>query len=139
MICSQTQTTLQTTLRMSRPLFFAVICRSQGGLSANEKEEKFVSNDNNPFSIYFQSTTLPMLPISLTTMRYTARGLNCQLKYQIQKECQLPSLYWKEVLETQQCTMVFFFGTSQQTRPHIFISKLLTLAKLHRLSTSPSQ
>ena len=25
----------------------AVICRSRGGLSANEKEEKFASNDNN--------------------------------------------------------------------------------------------
>ena len=30
---------------MSRPLFGAVICRSRGGLSANEKDEKFASND----------------------------------------------------------------------------------------------
>ena len=53
----------QTTLRMSRPLLLAVICRSRGGLSANVKEENFASNDDNPsFCIYFQSTTLPMLP-----------------------------------------------------------------------------
>ena len=59
-ICCQTQ----TKLRMSRPLFLAVICRSRGGLSANVKEEKFASNDNNSsFCIYFQSTTLPTLPI----------------------------------------------------------------------------
>ena len=40
-----------TTLRMSRPLLGsslreAVIFKSRGGLSANEKEEKFASNDN---------------------------------------------------------------------------------------------
>jgi len=34
-----------TTLRMSRPL--TVISRSRGGLSANEKEENFASNDNH--------------------------------------------------------------------------------------------
>ena len=33
-------------MRMSRPLFVAVIWRSLGGLSANEKEEKFATNDN---------------------------------------------------------------------------------------------
>ena len=35
-----------TPLRMSTPLFVAVICRSRGGLSANEKEETLASNDN---------------------------------------------------------------------------------------------
>ena len=40
-----------TTLRMSRPLF-AGSYRSRGGLSANEKEEKFASNDN-PFYLLF--------------------------------------------------------------------------------------
>ena len=35
-----------TTLRMSRPLFVGSSCRSRGGLKANEKEEKFASNDN---------------------------------------------------------------------------------------------
>ena len=35
-----------TTLRVSRPLLVAIICRSRGRLSADEKEEKFASNDN---------------------------------------------------------------------------------------------
>ena len=35
-----------TTLRMSRPLFAGHELRSRGRLSANEKEEKFASNDN---------------------------------------------------------------------------------------------
>ena len=35
------------TLRTGRPVFVAVICRSHGGLSANEKEETFASNDNS--------------------------------------------------------------------------------------------
>ena len=35
------------TLRIGRPVFVAVICRSHGGLSANEKEETFASNDNS--------------------------------------------------------------------------------------------
>ena len=35
------------TLRTGRPIFVAVICRSHGGLSANEKEETFASNDNS--------------------------------------------------------------------------------------------
>ena len=38
---------------MSRPLFAAVICRSRGGLSANEKKEKFASNDNNDYVVYW--------------------------------------------------------------------------------------
>ena len=47
-ICNHTLTIHSwTTLRMSRLLFSAVICRSRGELSANEKEEKFGSNDNN--------------------------------------------------------------------------------------------
>ena len=39
-----------TTLSMSRPLFLAIICRSRGRLSADEKEEKFASNDNVYYS-----------------------------------------------------------------------------------------
>ena len=35
------------TLRTGRPVFVAVICRSHVGLSANEKEETFASNDNS--------------------------------------------------------------------------------------------
>ena len=35
------------TLRMSRLLFVGSFCRWHGGLSANEKEEKFASNDNS--------------------------------------------------------------------------------------------
>ena len=47
-----------TTLHMSRPLFVgsylqAVICRSRGGLSANEKEETFAANDNYNFVFCF--------------------------------------------------------------------------------------
>ena len=34
-----------TALRMSRPLFASSYCRSRGRLSANEKKEKFASND----------------------------------------------------------------------------------------------
>ena len=41
-ICSQSW----TVLRMSRNYAQAVICRSRGGLSVNEKKEKFASNDN---------------------------------------------------------------------------------------------
>ena len=41
-ICSQTQLD-----NIGRPVFVAVICRSHGGLSANEKEETFASNDNS--------------------------------------------------------------------------------------------
>ena len=42
-----------TALHMSRPLLIlqAVICRSLGRLSANEKKEKFASNDNNYLSL----------------------------------------------------------------------------------------
>ena len=57
-------------LRMSRTLFAAkhlsqtqlddiahrpaIVCRSRGGLSANEKEEHFASNDNKSYSSFFQ-------------------------------------------------------------------------------------
>ena len=30
-----------------------IICRSRGGLSANEKKEKFASNDNNDYVVYW--------------------------------------------------------------------------------------
>ena len=43
-----------TTLRMSRPLFVGSFCRSRGGLLANEKEEKFVSNDNANYFVIFE-------------------------------------------------------------------------------------
>ena len=38
-----------TTFRMRRPFIYllAVICRSRGGLQANEKEDKFASNDES--------------------------------------------------------------------------------------------
>ena len=39
---------------MSTPLF-VVMCRSRGGLSANEKDETFASNDNNRYSWYYFS------------------------------------------------------------------------------------
>ena len=40
-----------TTLRMSRPLFAgSYFSRSRGGLSANEREEKFALNDNCSYS-----------------------------------------------------------------------------------------
>ena len=38
-----------TVLRMSRPLFVVSCCRSRGGLSANEKKEKFASNNNKSY------------------------------------------------------------------------------------------
>ena len=31
-----------------------IVCRSRGGLSANEKEEYFASNDNKSYSSFFQ-------------------------------------------------------------------------------------
>ena len=41
-----------TTLHISRPLFVgSYICRLRVGLSANEKEGKFTSNDNNALSV----------------------------------------------------------------------------------------
>ena len=43
-----------TTLRMSRPLFVGSFCRSRGGLLANEKEEKFASNDNANYLFIFE-------------------------------------------------------------------------------------
>ena len=36
-----------TTLCMSRKYLLAVICRSRGGLLADEKEEEIASNENN--------------------------------------------------------------------------------------------
>ena len=53
-------------LRMSRILFAAkqlddiahgptIICRSRGGLSANEKKEQFASNDDESYFLFFQS------------------------------------------------------------------------------------
>ena len=30
-----------------------IVCRSRGGLSANEKEEQFASNDNKSYSSFF--------------------------------------------------------------------------------------
>ena len=40
------------TLCTGRPIFVAVICRPHGGLSANEKEETFASNNVNQLTIY---------------------------------------------------------------------------------------
>ena len=44
-ICSQTQLD-DIAHEQTINYFWAVICRSRGGLSSNEKEEKFASNDN---------------------------------------------------------------------------------------------
>ena len=39
---------------MSRPLFVGSFRRSRGGLLANEKEEKFASNDNANYLFIFE-------------------------------------------------------------------------------------
>ena len=44
-ICSQTQ--LDDIAHEQTIIIYAVICTSLGGLSANEKEEQFVLNDND--------------------------------------------------------------------------------------------
>ena len=44
-ICSQTQLD-DIAHEQTINYFWAVICRSRGGLLSNEKEEKFASNDN---------------------------------------------------------------------------------------------
>ena len=43
-ICSQTQL---DDIAHEQTILYAVICTSFGGLSANEKEEQFVLNDND--------------------------------------------------------------------------------------------
>ena len=40
-----------TTLRMSKLLFVGSYCRSGGELSANEKKERFASNDESPATL----------------------------------------------------------------------------------------
>ena len=73
-----------TTLRMSRPLFVGSYLQSRGGLSANEREEKFSSNDNKIYYTRDKPKTSRTGLYCFETCNFLNRMniacLNCQLR-----------------------------------------------------------
>ena len=80
------------TLRMSPPLFVGIICRSRGGLSANEKEETFASNDD----YYHQKSNITCffgkLLLRFTSLEQSRRPTNPPFPRQVVPACQITGI-----------------------------------------------